>query len=125
MSKPASDDFSAIMEQTNQMSQSGISHPFGVRIPEAGRGSNLKVRQTTEVFCLPRDREGYDALFNRLWSGEGTVRYEERTFTKEGEFMVVVCHFAPVGEPQQPQPVGLANLADGDAEAEIKPYRIP
>lgn len=72
------------------------------------------------VFCLPSDREGYEEVLNMALHGEATVRYEERTFTKEGDFMVAICYLTP---RLQPRPENDQDA--GDAEPEVRPRRLP
>lgn len=123
MNKPNPGGFEEVIAQVNQMNQGPIASPFGVPARALGRGPQVPIRQTTQVFYLPRDGATYDELCNRLWTGNGQIRFEERTWTKEGEVAIVLCYFteAQPPQPQQAEPGG----GGGAVEAEVKPYRIP
>lgn len=43
-------------------------------------------------FEIPTNAEEYTTILNRVARGEAIIRYEERTFTKDGDFLVVVCY---------------------------------
>lgn len=123
MNKPNPGGFEEVMERANQITQGPIASPFGVPQRTLGQGPRVPVHQTTQVFYLPRDAAAYDALCNDvLWAGHGTIRFEDRTWTKEGEVAVAVCYFtqAPPPPPPQAQPGG-----GGAEEAEVRPYRLP
>ena len=62
------------------------------------------------VFNLPSDSAEYEEVLNMLLHGEAIMRYEERTFDKEGNFLVAICYMVPRVRP--PQPAGDA----GDRE---------
>lgn len=112
--------FEEIMDQANQMSQSALAHPFGAPTQALAQSPRLPIQQTTCLFYLPRDLAMYDECCNRLWSGIGKIRYEERTFTKEGEVLVVLSYFTDAPAPP-PNPNG----GEAAEEAEVRPYRIP
>lgn len=122
MNKPTPGGFEEVIAQVNQMSQGPIASPFGVPPQPLGQGPRVPVRQVTHVFYLPRDAAAYDELFNEtLWAGRARVRFEERTWTKEGEVAVVVCYFTDAPAPR-PQP---AEPEVGAVEAPVRPFRIP
>lgn len=114
--------FAEVMDAANQMSRAPIAHPFGT--PQQGvatqRRQSLPVRQTTEVFCLPSKKDEYDTLMNRAWAGEINIRYEERTWSKESDLMIVVCYFEQRADPR-PHDVP----SHGDAEPEEKSRKLP
>lgn len=122
MNKPNPGGFEEVIAQVNQMSQGPIASPFGIPQNTLGRGPQIPIRQTTQVFYLPRDAVSYDELCNELWAGNFRIRFEERTWTKEGEVAIVICYFtdAPPQRPPQAEPGG-----GGAEEAEVRPYRIP
>lgn len=123
MNKPTPGGFEEVIAQANQMSQGPIASPFGIPPQALGQGPRVPIRQTTQVFYLPRDAAAYDQLCNEtLWAGRGKIRFEERTWTKEGEVAVALCYFtdAPPPPPQQAEPGG-----GGGQEAAVRPYRIP
>lgn len=117
-------DFASIMEKANEMSHGAISHPFGgtaAGITRGGRGQAAPVRQTSHVFYLPKQIAEYDEICNRGWAGEIEIRLEERTFTKEGEVAVFIVYFERHAALPRPNEVH----ADGDAEPEEKPQKLP
>lgn len=73
-----------------------------------------------EVFCLPADKEGYVEILNMSLHGEATIRYEERTFTKDGDFMVAICYLTP-----RQRPAVDPDEDAGEAEPEVRPHRLP
>lgn len=121
--KDAPGGFAEIMETANKLAVSAVTHPFGM--PAQGIAaprprSGLPIRQSTEVFCLPKGRDDYDLLMNRAWAGEIEIRYEERTWSKESDLMIVVCYFERRIDPR-PHDVP----SDGDTEPEEKSRRLP
>jgi hypothetical protein len=123
MNKVDPGGFEEMIAQVNQMDQGPIASPFGVPHQVVGQGQRVPIQQTTQVFYLPRDATAYDALYNEtLWAGRGKVRFELRTWTKEGEVAVAVCHYTDAQPPRPPQ----AEPGGGGAEeVEVRPYRIP
>ena len=122
MNKPNPGGFEEVIAKANQMAQGPIASPFGVPQRTLGRGPQIPIRQTTQVFYLPRDAASYDEQCNMLWAGGGEIRFEERTWTKEGELAITLCHFteAQPQRPPQAEPGG-----GGAEEVEVRPYRIP
>lgn len=59
------------------------------------------------VFNLPSDSAEYEEVLNQLLRGEAVLRYEEKTFDKDGNFLVAICYMTPNARPAQP--------ANGDA----------
>lgn len=121
MNKPNPGGFEEVIAQANQMAQGPIMNPFGAPRLALGQGPRVPIRQTTQVFYLPRDSAAYDELCNEtLWAGRGKIRFEERTWTKEGEVAIAICYFTDAPQPPQAAPGG-----GGAEEAEVRPYRIP
>jgi len=74
----------------------------------------------SEVFALPADREAYEDVMNQVLRGEAIMRYEVRTFSKEGDFMVALVYLTPLARPAP------AHDRDaGDAEPVERPRRLP
>jgi len=81
-----------------------VSNPFSVPLPSDHRivdttNDGISDRRVvydynhhTEVFCIPGDEAAYDAIQDKFMEGNAIPRYEERCFTKEGEFMVLVTY---------------------------------
>lgn len=121
MNQPIPGDFADVVDKANRMSKSAIAHPFGASQQTLAQGPRLPIQQTTQLFYLPKDVAAYDECCNRLWAGDGRVRYEDRTFTKEGEVLIILSYFtdAPPDVPRD------GNPAAGIEEPEVRPYRIP
>lgn len=124
MNKPSSGGFQDVIDQANQMTQGPIANPFGIPQQSLAQGRRLPIQQTTHVFNLPRDIAAYDELCNELWAGRGKIRFENQTFTKDGEVVIILSYFtdAPVPRPQPAAGGGGAGIPE---EAEIRPFRIP
>lgn len=123
MNKPNPGGFQDVIDQANQMTQGPIASPFGIPKQALAQGPRLPIRQTTQVFNLPRDIAAYDELCNELWAGRIKIRFEDRTFTKEGEVVIILSYFTDA-PAQRPQPAA-ADGGGGGEEAEVRPYRIP
>lgn len=121
MNQPIPGDFANVVDKANRLSNVPIAHPFGSQQQALAQGPRLPIQQTTQLFYLPRDVAAYDECCNRLWAGEGKIRYEDRTFTKEGEVLIIMSYFtdAPAPRPQD------GNAGDGAEEPDVRPYRIP
>lgn len=123
MNKPNAGGFQEVIDQANQMTQGPIASPFGIPQQALAQGPRLPIRQTTQVFNLPRDIAAYDELCNELWAGRGKIRFEDRTFTKEGEVVIILSYFTDA-PAQRPQPAVVGGAGGGE-EAAVAPYRIP
>lgn len=119
------EDFSAVIERAQRVSKD-IGGLFG----EAGRvafeprrdrvGQEHDFDAHVRVFLLPTDAGDYEDILNTILSGEGVLRYEEKTFTKDGDFMVAICWLTPHARVRVPD-----NHDAGDAEPEQRPRRLP
>lgn len=83
-------------------------------------GPDLEHDAHVAVFSLPTDRGEYEDVLNVILRGEGSLRYEEKTFNKDGDFMVAVCWITPRVRAQA------APGEDAiDVEPAVQPRRIP
>lgn len=121
MTKPNTGGFEEVMAQANQMAQGPMMSPFGMPAQALAQGPRLPIRQTTQVFYLPRDVAAYDELCNTLWAGQGRIRFEERAFTKDSEVVIVLSYFS---EAEPPRPARAEPGGGAAEEAEVRPYRI-
>ena len=122
-----SEDFTAIIDKAQRIDKD-MGGIFGTpgRVAfepapnRAAAGPELDWDAHCDVFCLPSDKDAYQEVLNLCLHGEATIRYEERTFTKDGDFMVAICYMTPR------QRVA-ANPAEdaGDAEPVARPRRLP
>lgn len=121
------EDFAAVIAKAQRVDKD-MGGIFGApgRVafePPAARpaaGPELDWDAHCEVFCLPSDKEGYVEILNMSLHGEATIRYEERTFTKDGDFMVAICYLTPRERPAQNP-----DEDAGDAEPAVRPHRLP
>jgi hypothetical protein len=121
-----SEDFAAVVERAQKVSNdigSLFSNGPGRTAfePRVNRGGpDLDFEAHSEVYALPADREAYEDVMNQVLRGEAVMRYEDRTFTKEGDFMVALVYLTPRTRPAP------ANDQDaGDAEPVERPRRLP
>ena len=120
------EDFQTAIERAQRVS-GDISNIFG----NAGRvafearpqaaGPNLEYDAKVAVFNLPTDAEEYEEVLNQCLRGEAVKNWEDRTFTKEGDFLVAICYLVP-----RPRPQRVANDQDaGEVERLPRPQRVP
>jgi len=124
-----SEDFTDVIERAQRVS-GDLSGMFGSpngpgRVafePRANRaaGPDLDFDAHCEVFALPADKEAYVDVLNQVLRGEAIIRYEDRTFSKEGDFMVAMVYMTP-----RVRVVPANNRDAGDAEPEERPRRLP
>lgn len=110
--------FTELLEKAQSVS-SDVASPFPV--PGAGRVAFQPGRvpgapehdfeAKVAVFTLPTDSGEYEDVLNMSLRGEAIIRYEDRTFTKEGDFIVAICYMVP----RERAPVAAAGEA-GDRE---------
>lgn len=120
-------DFAAAIEKAQRLSGDGGSlfmpdHPGRIAFEGNPRkvGPDLEHDAHVAVFSLPEDRGEYEDVLNLSLRGEAIVRYEEKTFTKDGVFVVACCWLTTRERPQH-----APEQDAGDAEAPVLPRRIP
>jgi hypothetical protein len=122
------DDFTSIIERAQQVT-GDISSMFGTpngpgrvafEAPPNRAGPDSNYEAHCEVFALPGDCTAYENVMNRVLRGEAIMRYEDRTFSKEGDFLVALVYLT---RRERPAPVD--NRDAGDAEYVERPHRIP
>jgi len=82
-----------------------LTSPFGVRPPADHRvvdlgGDGDKVPGAADFdyeahvdhFVLPSDKLAYEAVLNSILQAKAVLRYEDRSITKEGDCIVVICY---------------------------------
>lgn len=119
------EDFTSVIERAQRVSKDigGVFDgagrtAFEPRQNRAAQGHDFEAH--VKVFLLPTDAGDYEDVLNQILRGEAVLRYEERTFTKDGDFMVAVCFMTPT------LPVRPANNREaGDAEPDVRPRRLP
>lgn len=125
-----SEDFADVIEKAQKIGNSkDLGSLFNVqngpgRVAFEPRGNRAGPDQDfeahSEVFALPADRDAYEDVMNQVLRGEAIMRYEDRTFTKEGDFMVALVYLTP-----RARPAVVNNQDAGDAEPVAQPRRLP
>jgi len=106
--------FAELIEQAQRVPLEGnsglpdLSNPFQTPLPPGhrvvdSRADPSKVpgavayEYTTHIRCfnLPRDCAEYEDVINEILSGNGVLRFEDKTWTKEGDFVIAVCWLKP------------------------------
>lgn len=93
---------------------------FEPRRNQAPAGQDLDFDCKVAVYSLPADAGDYEDAMNLILRGEAIKNYEDRTFDKEGNFLVALCYFVP--RPRAARPAG-GDAAD--AELVARPRRLP
>lgn len=118
-----SDNFADVIERAQRVTPADVPNPFAGKeafVPGRAKGvPDLDFEAHIKVFAMPADAADYEDVMNMVLRGEAVQRYEEKTFTKEGEFIVAICYLTPRARPAQ-----VVNYAAGDAEPEAKPKKI-
>jgi hypothetical protein len=73
-----------------------------------------------KFFSIPKDSADYEAVIADVLQKKAIVRYEERTFTKDGDFLVVVFYLTPRPVPVRPRD---ENDHDDDGDEPEEPFR--
>lgn len=97
-----SPNFAELIEQAQSIN-TDVASPFPA--PGAGRvafqpghvpgATVFDFDAKVSVFTLPTDSGEYEDVLNMTLRGEAIIRYEEKTFTKEGDFIVALCYMVP------------------------------
>lgn len=125
MPSNGSEDFTDVIAKAQRVSKD-MGSLFGNNQPgrvafEPGRAAPAHDFDAhIDVFSLPSDREGYQDVLNQILRGDALLRYEDRTFTKEGDFIVAICYLTPRERPAAPP-----DRDAGDAEPVVRPHRLP
>lgn len=111
--------FAEILEKAQAVS-TDVAGPFVA--PGAGRvafqpgrvqgAPEFDFEARVAVYTLPTDSGEYEEVLNMSLRGAAVIRYEEKTFTKEGDFIVALCYLVPRAPAAAPAPAGDA----GDRE---------
>lgn len=114
-------NFATLIENA-QSGSSDIASPFGSggqgRVDfQPGKAPGVpeyEYEAKVAVLHLPNDSGEYEEILNELLQGRAIPRYEEKTFTKEGDFLVAICYLVP-----RAARAPLAN--DGGAAGDVEP----
>lgn len=83
-----------------------ISSPFARRLPahhkvvddEPGPLKGVptyEFKANVKFFTIPDDAEKYEAILDLVLSGAAILRYEDKTYSKDGDFLVTICYLTP------------------------------
>lgn len=62
-------------------------------IPDGGQvAPNFDYQAHVAFYSIPKQADEYEETLNLILNGEAILRYEEKTFSKEGDFLVTVCY---------------------------------
>jgi hypothetical protein len=133
VSGDASDDFTEVIRRAQKIGPGDIVDPF--KLPERNAmipGQPSKIpgvesydyESRADVFCLPADKADYCDVMDRILAGEALLRYEDRTFDKEGAFHVAIVYLIP---KHRKTPVQARNDEDsaGETEPVVKSIKLP
>jgi hypothetical protein len=106
----ADDDFASVIERAQQSPRSRADIPQEVtdlfekpippnhRVIREGKGDQIPgmieydYQAHIKYFAIPERADEYEAITNDILAGKALLRWEKTTFTKEGDFIVVVCY---------------------------------
>jgi hypothetical protein len=82
-----------------------LTNPFGGRAPADHRVVDLggdgdqvpgapdfDYEAHVDHFVLPSDKAAYEAVLNSILQAKAVLRYEDRSITKDGDCIVVICY---------------------------------
>lgn len=102
-------NFSELIERAQNVT-TDIASPFPM--PGTGRTAfqpgrapgvpDLDYQAHVCVFNLPNDSDGYEEVLNQCLRGEAIIRFEEKTFDKDGNFLVALCYMTPRERVERP-----------------------
>lgn len=124
MAGPDSTDFGDVIEKAQRVTAGDVASPFAGRdafVPARGKpGVEYEFEAHIKVFAMPADAGDYEDVMNEILRGDAVLRYEEKTFTKDGDFLVAMCWMTP-----RARLAPADNFAAGDAEPAARPQKIP
>jgi hypothetical protein len=133
VSGDASDDFTEVIRRAQKIGPGDVVDPF--KLPERnamipGQASKIPgvesydYESRAEVFCLPGDKGDYQDVMDRVLAGEALLRYEDRTFDKEGNFHVAIVYLIPKHRKTSQQTRNDEDAA-GETEPVVKSIKLP
>ena len=124
MAGSESTDFGDVIEKAQRGSPGDVASPFAGReafVPARGKpGVEYDFEAHIKVFAVPTDAADYEDVMNEILRGDAVLRYEEKTFTKDGDFLVAICWMTP-----RRRLAPADNIAAGDAEPAARPRKMP
>lgn len=119
-----SQDFADVVAKAQRVTSADVASPFAGReayVTARGKpGVELDFDAHVKVFTIPADAPDYEEVMNTVLRGDALLRYEEKTFDKEGNFLVAICWLTP-----RARAVAAVDVAAGDAEPPVRPQKIP
>jgi hypothetical protein len=66
-----------------------VREPTGEKIAGA---IEYDYKSHVEYFHVPEQKDEYEEILDTILNAEAVLRYEDRTFTREGDCIVVICY---------------------------------
>lgn len=110
MAKGNTPSFADLIEEAQRTPEHGgrgtdLTNPFAPRPPSNHRVVDLSsdadqipgaaeydLEAHVDHFVLPADKGAYEEVLNKILGGKAFLRYEDRSITKDGDCIVVICH---------------------------------
>ncbi len=119
-----STDFGDVIAKAQRVTPGDVASPFAGRdafVPAGGKpGVEYDFEAHVKVFAVPADSADYEDVMNEILRGDAILRYEEKTFTKDGDFLVAICWMTSRARPGRAD-----DVAAGDAEPGVRPQKMP
>jgi hypothetical protein len=125
--------FAELIEQAQKLPVMGadaladLSNPFQVPLPANHRVVDSRAEPSkvpgavtyeykTNIRCfnLPTDCVAYEEVIDKILSGDGILRFEDKTWTKEGDFVIAICWLTP--KPGAKKKKAMRLVPDGDED---------
>jgi len=121
------EDFAASIRTAQRVIPGDTVNPFNLPERHAMMPGKIKgvesfdYESRARVFCLPADAADYEDVMNDILAGKAILRYEDRTFDKEGDFHVAMVYLIP----KRRAPTQADEDAAGEEEPPLKPMKLP
>lgn len=125
--KGDSQDFAEVIAKAQRVTAGDTANPFNlpeknVMLPGKIPGvEKYDYKSQAVVFCLPADSTAYEEVMDQILAGEAILRYEDRSWDKEGNFNVAMVYLIPRDKR--------ASVDDGEAageeEPKLRPMKLP
>lgn len=79
-------------------------------------GPVLEYKAHVEVLNLSESADRYEDVLDQILRGEAVLRSEDKTFTKEGDFVVVITYLVPLTAKKKKEPTDLAHREVDDRD---------
>lgn len=111
----ASGDMGSLFNPTGKLAFEPRPQPGGANGARQAHEANFQLFDMADVSAA----DAYVEICNLILQGEAVKLFEDRTFTKEGAYLIAVCY----AMPRRPAPAVAGHTAS-DAEPDVKARRI-